>query len=388
MLSMREKHQSYFNQLERRRSQEKQQQMQLIATQDKQMSPFNFTSSDPFLLAHHPYVTQRMQNAVEELNSTLRGSGHDVKHLEMQRHVEESIASLLAMESALLFSNTLSALQFLLSLYDAMKGEIFIDRHSAHRYAHIIEPLDCKARYFDHNHLDHLEILLNKHPSKHALILTESIFQLSGDRAPIHLLSSLAEKRGCLLCLDDSSASPTVGLKGMGLAAGKGGIDFALGQFGRDVGSFGAYLAMPKVLRDYLFTFGAMHAYNPTLPPAQLGAIQGLMHLIPSMHSEREELIAKRNFFRQELEKRGQRIDPLPPSHLLPLPCDHLSVQELSSRLADKGIYTYPLQSKYLPRHMGRLLFNLHLATSKSHLQQVLQALEEVMTPLRHLQRA
>lgn len=173
----------------------------------------------------------------------------------------------------------------------------------ADRLNHASMHFGCQAAgvaQLRYRHLDvaHLAELLAKHAgdTRPKFILTESVFSMDGDVAPIAEIAELSREHDAILVVDDAHATGILGEGGRGLSEG---ADMVIGTFSKALGSFGAYVACSDVMRDYLVNRCGALIYSTALPPQVLGAIDAALDLVPSLDAERDRVAALSARFRR-----------------------------------------------------------------------------------------
>jgi 8-amino-7-oxononanoate synthase len=132
------------------------------------------------------------------------------------------------------------------------------------------------------------------------LIVTESVFSMDGDRAPLGALIGLAEEFGAHLYVDEAHATGVLGPQGRGLTtAHPGRVDMVMGTVGKALGGFGAYVAGSRALIAFLVNRCAGFIYSTALPPSVFGALDAALDLVPAMDTERARVQAHAERFRQ-----------------------------------------------------------------------------------------
>jgi 8-amino-7-oxononanoate synthase len=255
----------------------------------------NFSSNDYLGLSKHPLLKERAMEFSRLYGSSSTASRLICGNFQCLEQAEQRIAELSGCESALIFN---SGFQANVSLLPALAGRdtlILSDwlNHSSLIHGALLSR--CHVERFRHNDMGHLEELLRKNSGngkeRRVLIVTESVFSMDGDQSDIHELKRLSEVYDALLIVDEAHATGLFGKNGMGLASGKG-VDITMGTMGKAWGSFGAYVACDRDIRDYLINFCHGFIYTTALPPSVIGSIDAAMDLIPHMDKEREELFS------------------------------------------------------------------------------------------------
>lgn len=256
----------------------------------------NFSSNDYLGLAHHPALQQAAVEAMARFGSGATASrlicGTTKEHLLL----EEELAAVKQTEAALLFSTGYAASTGSIPVL-MKRGDVIILDKLAH--ASLIDGArasDAALRVFRHNDLSHLEEHLlwarKKFPQGEIMILTESIFSMDGDAAPLQEIVTLKEKYGALLFLDEAHA---IGVRGkkeqrMGGLAGELGlsdrIEIQMGTLGKAVGVAGGYLCGSRVLIDYLMHRARSFIYSTAPTPSMAAAARAAIRIINSEEGE------------------------------------------------------------------------------------------------------
>jgi len=218
------------------------------------------------------------------------------------------------------------------------------------------------ARLFRFPHQDYeaLERLLaKKRPSfRRALIVTESVFSMDGDKVDLKMLLTLKERYGAFLFLDEAHAVGVLGERGLGLAEEEGlgeKVDLLLGTCGKALGSYGAFVVVSKrVLKDYLVNKARSFVFTTALPPVVLAATSLALKLVPGMRGERRHLRELSSFLRQELS--------LPPGDTPIVPVivgEAEKALSLSRRLRERGFYVPAIRPPTVPENTARIRISL-----------------------------
>ena len=322
----------------------------------------NFSSNDYLGLSKHPLLAQRSAEYIRLYGSGSTASRLVCGNFECIEQVEKKIAELSGYETALIFN---SGFQANVSLLPALSDRDTLILSDWLNHNSIIQGAmlsRCHVQRFRHNDLGHLEELLKKNTGtrqgRRILIVTESVFSIDGDQSDIDALARLSEDYQALLIVDEAHATGLFGKNGMGLASGKD-VDITLGTLGKAWGSFGAYVACGKDIRDYLINFCHGLIYTTALPPSVIGAIDAAMDLIPAMDKEREELISKSGHLRKSLK--GLGFDTVTSTtHIIPIAIgDEEETMALSGWLEKNGILAMTFRYPSVPRGDARIRLSL-----------------------------
>ena len=262
----------------------------------------NFCSNDYLGLYNHPLLKKRAKEFIDRYGAGSTASRLVCGNYDCFEKVETKISDLTGKKGALIFN---SGFQANITLLPALTDNNSLILSDVLNHNSIIQGCllsRCHVKTYGHNNLDHLEQILKEESGKYSrvLIVTESIFSMDGDRSDIDGLINLAEKYEALLIIDEAHAVGVAGENGMGLASGRN-ADIVMGTFSKAAGSFGAYIASNKRIRDYLINFCNGLIYTTALPPSVVGSIDGALELIPEMEKERNRLMNDSRLLRERL---------------------------------------------------------------------------------------
>ena len=262
----------------------------------------NFASNDYLGLRFNQALIAR---AVEWAETYGVGSGASrlvTGNLDLFAPIEAKLATLKGKPAALVmasgFQTNAAVLQ---ALFDqtvlGAEPLVFADRLN-----HASMHFGCKAagvRQLRYRHCDaaHLAELLSQYQGgeRSRFILTESVFSMDGDVAPLEEIARLAREHDACLVVDDAHATGILGRAGSGLSAD---ADIVIGTFSKALGGFGGYVASTETMRDYLINRCGGIIYSTALPPPLLGAIDAALDLVPGMDEERAHVARLAERFR------------------------------------------------------------------------------------------
>ena len=262
----------------------------------------NFSSSDYLGLSRHPLVIERAGEWARLYGAGAGASRLVTGNLDLFAGIEARIAQIKNKPAALVMGSGFQTNAAVLeALFDkkALDAEpiIFADQliHASMHFG--CWAAGARQHRYDHCDMEHLVSLLAQHGQESGpkFILTESMFSMDGDVAPMAGLTALAEKFNAMLICDDAHATGVLGAGGAGLS---GAADMVIGTFSKALGSYGAYVACSETLRDYLVNRCPGLIYSAALPPPVLGAIDASLELVPGLDAERAHVQALAARFR------------------------------------------------------------------------------------------
>lgn len=253
----------------------------------------NFSSNDYLGLANQAEIKEAAMKAVERYGAGSGASRLICGSLSPHHGLEESLAAFKGTEAALSFSSgyatALGAIGALLG-----RGDIIVLDRLVH--ACIVDAArlcGAKLRVFAHNDLDNLETVLRwaagKHPKARVLIVTESIFSMDGDAAPLREIATLKERYGAWWMVDEAHATGVYGPNRRGLADELGvssRIEIQMGTLGKALGASGGFIAGSRTLIDFLINRARSFIFSTAPVPAAAAAANAAVAFVQSTSGE------------------------------------------------------------------------------------------------------
>ncbi len=324
---------------------------------------WDFSSNDYLGLSSSPRLLEAAHKALEQFGTSASASRLLSGDLEICHHLEERIARFKDKEKALVFNSGYQANIGIISALCRKGDVVFSDRLN---HASIIDGILLSgARFFRfaHNDLNHLEELLKKQREKFSrgLIITETVFSMEGDRAPLAEIVRLKEEYKCRLLVDEAHATGIFGPRGSGVVEEEGlsgRVDLIMGTFGKALGSFGAYLAADETTINYLVNFARSFIYSTALPAAIIAVNLCSLDLVAKEPWRRRQLLENASYFRNKLKEQGLPVTGS--SQIVPLISgDSAQAFNLSRRLQNKAYWVLPVRPPTVPEGQARLRFSL-----------------------------
>lgn len=215
----------------------------------------NFASNDYLGLSHHPLLKERAIKAIEKYGVGNPSSRFVSGNCELYSEIESSLARLKGSQAALIFPNGFQTNLTVLNALSKLDSFFFCDElcHSSILLGAQVGNRNFKR--FAHNSLDDVAKLLSKEQTKNKWIVTESIFSMDGDLAPVEDLLLLSKIHNAYFYLDEAHATGVLGKNGLGLLDCPDQQTIVMGTFGKGCGSFGAYIACSQTIKEYLINY-------------------------------------------------------------------------------------------------------------------------------------
>ncbi|MSO41024.1 MAG: 8-amino-7-oxononanoate synthase [Solirubrobacterales bacterium] len=262
-------------------------------------------------LADHPNVRRAASEAASRWGASAGSSRLISGHMGPHAELEDSLADLHGAPSALLFGSGYLANTGTIPALAGRDEVVFSDELN---HASLIDGCRlARAETFIYRHadVDHLEWGLRKAGGRAALIVSDSVFSMDGDVAPLERLAELAERHGCRLMVDEAHATGCVGPGGRGVVAEAGlddRVDVIVGTLGKSLGGYGAYVCGSAQLTDYLLNTARPFIFSTALPPPVVAAAQAAIEVLLSRPKRVERLQANATTLREALRAEGLRL--------------------------------------------------------------------------------
>ncbi len=347
----------------------------------------NFSSNDYLDLGHHPALIAASVHAVEELGCTAAGSRLVSGHLDLHARFEEQAAALLGTETALLFGSGFLTNLGAVPALAGDKATIFCDRLNHASLIDGIRMSGLKWHRYRHNDTDHLDELLAKHPAADGetrLVISDSVFSMDGDVAPLAEIAAVARRHGALLMIDESHAIGVMGPNGAGLCAELGlKPDAITCGMGKAFGGYGGFVATSKTLAALIVNRARSFIYSTGLPPACVGAgIAALDMFAATKGALGQDAMARAERMHGLLAGAGFEMPPFASPILPVMVGDNHAAQEFQRRLAARRILCSAIRPPTVPPGTARLRLTVTRAHTEADLLAARDAFAEVAREL------
>ncbi len=342
-----------------------------------------FCSNDYLGLANDPRVCAAAQKGLEQYGIGAGASALVCGYSAAQAELEAWIAHWLDLERVLLFSSGYLAHLGVIPVLVDGESAVFSD---ALNHASLIDGVrlarPAQLTIYPHGDWEFLEEALRRCPREQRWILTDGVFSMDGDVAPLRELERLAEQYGAWVLVDDAHGLGVLGPQGKGSLAACGVSServLHMATFGKAVGTAGAFVGGAAPLIDWLAQRARTHMFSTALPPLVQAATRVAL-----------ECVALEEFRRTHLARLGERLDAgLQALGLKGLPSctaihplilgENRRVMAVSDRLREEGLWVAAIRPPSVPEGTARLRISLSAAHSVAHIDQLLEGLEKVM---------
>lgn len=315
-------------------------------------------SNDYLGLAAHPAVRRAAAEAAERWGAGAGASRLVSGNMVPHRELEEELAAFKGYQRCVLFgSGFLANVGVIAAL--AGPGDVILS--DALNHASIVEGCRvsrAETRVYDHGDLDALAVGLRDAGAGRALIVTDAVFSMDGDRAPLEGIVELARSCGARVMVDEAHATGVVGPGGRGLVAAlglEGEVDVVVGTLSKALGSYGAFACCEPELAELLINRSRTLIYSTALPPPSVAAGLQALRLLRDDPGMVERLWANARLLRGELARRGLGIG-VSDMPIVPLVVgDPSAAVELCEQVLRDGVFAQAIRPPSVPADTSRL---------------------------------
>ncbi len=358
----------------------------------------NFSSNDYLGLANEPALKEAAIKAVERFGAGAGASRLICGSLAPHHELDETLASFKGAEAALSFSSGYATASGVICALLGTGDFIVLDKLVHACIVDAARLCGATLRVFDHNDLADLEAKLkwvNEKTPGHkacALVVTESVFSMDGDHAPLRELVALKEQYGAWLMVDEAHATGLYGARRRGLAEELGvsdRIEIQMGTLGKALGASGGYICGSRTLVDYLVNRARTFIFSTAPVPAAAAAATAGIRFVESSAGEE-----RRNILWQRVADISSLPDSQPPtrdlqpstarSAIIPILIGaEAKAVAAAATLRDRGIFIPAIRYPTVARGQARLRLTLTAAHTRADIAQLLAALKSADFGLR-----
>lgn len=344
---------------------------------------FIMMASNNYLgLTHDLRVQQAAKYAVEQYGTGSGGARLTSGTFPLFNELELGIADFKHTEQALVFNTgymanvgTITALM--------NKNSIIISDELNH--ASIIDGCrlsGARIERYNHKDIEHAEHILKNYKSSHKMIITDGVFSMDGDIAPLDKLYELGKEYNALLMVDDAHSTGVLG-NGRGTAHhfGLTDVDVQLGTLSKALGSVGGYVAGRKELIEYLVNYSRSFIFSTALSPADIGAALEALTIVKNEPLVVEQLNENTAYMANKLQSMGIECDDETP--IFPIIVgDNERALSLAYELELRGIIITAIRPPTVPVGESRLRMTVTAAHSQEQLDYVANTLRDLLVDM------
>jgi glycine C-acetyltransferase len=319
----------------------------------------NLASNNYLGLANHPRMNAAASSAAAELGAGTGAVRTIAGTMTMHEELERRFAEFKQAEDALMFQSGFTANAGTVAAVLDKQDVIVSDRLN---HASIIDGARlsrAEIKVFDHKDAQHADALLEEtaRPGRRQLLITDGVFSMDGDIAPLPDLVEVAERRGAIMMIDDAHASGVLGKGGAGTVdhfSLHGRVDIQVGTLSKAIGVLGGFIAGPRALIEWLVNRGRPFLFSTSAPPAVVAACIEALDIIADEPDRLERLWENTRAFKDGLRELGFDTGASE-TPITPVVTEEEEVtQTFARRLFEEGVFTpaivYPTVARGLAR--------------------------------------
>lgn len=293
--------------------------------------------------------------------------------------LEEAIANFEKTQAALLFSSGFAANVGAVAALVGRGDAVFAD---ARNHASLID--GCRlsradVQIYQHRDCDHLERLLDEAPpARRRMIVTDSLFSMDGDLAPLERLVEFRDRFGCMLLVDEAHATGVFGESGRGVGEHlgvEGRIDIKIGTLSKALGCAGGFVCGSRKLVDWLFNRARSYVFSTAPPDAGAAAAVAALQIVKDEPDRRLALLSRAAQLRERLAAGGWDVGGSA-SQIIPICVGSANLaMQLSAHLSEAGIFLPGIRPPSVPEGESLLRVSLSCGHTDAMIEQLIESL-------------
>jgi 8-amino-7-oxononanoate synthase len=323
-------------------------------------------------LADHPRVREAAADAAMRWGVGAGASRLVSGNMTVHRRLEERLAEFKGSAACVLFGSGYLANAGVVSTLAREGDVVFSD---ALNHASIVD--GCRLSraetfVYDHCDMDHLEWGLREADGRGALIVTDGVFSMDGDIAPLEEIVELAQRYDARVMVDDAHGMGTVGPGGRGAVADAGledEVDVVAGTLGKALGSYGAYVCCDKPMAKWLVNSARTLIFSTALPPPAVAGAAAALEILAEQPGRVDKLRRNADAMREAFADRGIDCGDSE-THILPLVVgDAEAAMAASERALEEGAFAQAIRPPTVPQGTSRLRIAVMAPHTRSELR-------------------
>lgn len=332
-------------------------------------------------LTTHPKVMKAMKDATEKYGAGSGSVRAIAGTMDLHLEAEKKVAEFKGVESSLIYSAGYTVnVGFIPTLVEGPKDVIISDELNHGSIIDGVRLTKASRAVYGHNDMSELEAVLKAHESSdRKLIITDGVFSMDGDIAPLDEVTKLAEEYNAMVYVDDCHGEGVLGEGGAGIVDHfglQGKVDFETGSFSKALGVQGGILAGSELTRTHALNHSRSWLLSGSQPPGVAAAQKAAIEVLMSEPEHHQKLWENTEYFRKELQAMGfdTGVSTTP---IIPVMCGESSTaKQLSQELARQGVMAGAIVFPMVARDKARVRTQMSAGLSKDDLNEVLSCFE------------
>lgn len=343
----------------------------------------NFCANNYLGLSNHPRVLEAAARTLQERGYGMSSVRFICGTQDLHKELEATIARFFGTEDSILYAACFDANG---GVFEPLFGEEDAIISDELNHASIIDGVRlCKAARYRYKHADmaDLEVQLKAaQTQRFRIVVTDGVFSMDGDIAPLKDICDLADKYEALVMVDDSHASGFIGKTGRGTHEYHDvmeRVDLLTGTLGKALGgALGGYTTGKKEIIELLRQRSRPYLFSNSLAPSIVGASLEVFKMLEESTALRDRLMENADYFKTRLQTAGFDLKPSQSAIVALMLYDAPLSQRFAARLLEEGIYVTGFYFPVVPRGQARIRIQLSAGHTRAQLDQALEAFVKV----------
>jgi len=343
----------------------------------------NFCSNDYLGLTNHQDVISAFKTSADQFGVGSGASSLVCGRCDLHQQLEEKLAEKTGRAAALVFPSGYMANLAVATTFAGRTDGVFLDRLA---HASLVDAARLSgAKLHRYQHADHeaLDLTLKNSSVNEKLVLTDTVFSMDGDKAPIKELITVCKQNDAVLAVDDAHGFAVLGKSGGGLLDEKEipaeDVPILVATFGKALGTAGAFIAADKIIIETLIQFARTYIYTTALAPAIAGATLTSLEIVEKESWRRESLNGLIKYFCSEASALGLNILSSETAIQPLMIGDSENAVRISKKLFDAGFLISAIRPPTVPEGSARLRITLTAAHTEEQVDRLLETLGKLL---------
>lgn len=339
----------------------------------------NFCSNDYLGLAKHPDIIAMFKVGADQFGVGSSASSLVCGRSYLHQQLEEKLAKKTGRQAALIFSSGYMANLAVVATLLGRTDDVFLDRLAHASLVDAARLSGSTLHRYQHVNSEALALVLERSLAKEKMVLTDAVFSMDGDKAPLAELVRVCKQHDATLLVDDAHGFAVLGNSGGGLLEEQGiqteDVPIFVATFGKALGTVGAFVAADKIIIETLIQFARTYIYTTALAPAIVGATLASLDLLEKESWRREKLNTLIKHFRSGAVELGLHLLASETAIQPLIIGDNKRAVDISDKLFNAGFLIPAIRSPTVPKGSARLRITLTATHSKAQVDGLLEVL-------------
>ena len=355
------------------------------ARKDGRQDYIMMASNDYLGLASHPEVREAAKKAIDDYGFGSTGSPITTGMSDLHLELSAELARMFGKEECVLWNSGYTANVGIIPALIHAQDMVVADMLSHASIQDAMQMARGASRFFKHNNVEHLDKILSENRDQYngCLVVTEGVFSMDGDVAPIKDVIKVAKKHKARVMVDEAHSFGVIGKRGLGGAEKFNSledVDIVMGTFSKICGGIGGFAAVSADVAEWLYFWSRAHMFSVSIPPSTAAAALKALQIFQRDATLVSRLRANIEHFKAGLSSLGYHLPASHESAVIPVIIgDEKKMETMTKIILDAGVFVIPILYPAVSRNHCRFRFTVMATHSTSDLDYVLNVLETAM---------